>query len=284
MTTLADYEFQVADLLHDPTHVKWSLAQLDNYINEARRQLVMDTGCLRSLQQSYVTTGTEQYVFGQVTGGVVVSGGSGYVNPVVSFTGGGGTGVAATLSQSGGAVNTIAFTSFGSGYSSVPSATVTDTGGGTGAALAFGIFNVNTYDVLDVKLYNGNRRYDLIWAPFRQFSYLYRPYQLGTWVQQPCAWAVYGDNTIFIGPVPDQSYAAEFDTIILPTSYAVGDYATVDAIPLVSQDPIKFYAARLAKKNAQSFGEAEGFFNDYRTKLLEVTSVYTGRVPMQQEN
>jgi hypothetical protein len=278
VTTLANYEFQVADLLHDPTNSKWTLPQLDAYINEARRQLVMDTCCLRSLQQSYCTAGLEQYVVGQVTGGVVIAGGSGYVNPVVTFSGGGGSGVAATLGQSGGAVNTIVFSSYGSGYSSAPTGTVTDTGGGTGAILAFGALNISTFDWLDVSIFIGNQRCTLDWYAFRRFSALYRPYQVGSWVQRPAAWAAYGDASIFLGPVPDQSYACEFDTIILPTDYAVGDYVTVDPIPIVTQDPIKFYAARLAKKNVQSFGEAEGFMNDYRQKLLEVSAVYTGRI------
>ena len=279
MTTLNQYEFQVQDLLHDPNSTKWSLTQIDSYINQARKQLVMDKGCLRSLQQSYITIAQEQYVFGQVTGGTVIAGGSGYVNPVVNFSGGGGTGVAATLSQSGGAVNAITFTNNGSGYSSVPSYTVTDTGGGTGAVLAFGILNVNTYDVLGVAIYWGNERDSLDWFPFRQFSALYRPYALGSWQQRPGAWAAYGDTSIFIGPVPDLNYAAEFDTIVLPNPYAVGDYVTVDAIPVVSQDPIQFYAAYLAKNNAQSYGEAENFLNQYRRKLLEVSSAYTGRLP-----
>jgi hypothetical protein len=241
-TTPGTYEFQVLDLLHDPNNNRWSLPQIDGYINEARRQLVMDTGCLRTLQQSYVTQGQEQYVFGQVTGGVVLAGGSGYAGPSVSFSGGGGSSVAATLSQSGGAVNTISFTNFGSGYSSVPSNTVQ-------------------------------------WYPFRVFSAWYRPYTAATYQRQPVAWAVYGDNSIFLGPTPDQSYAIEFDTIVLPTPIASGDTTTVDPIPPMVQDPIKFYAAYLAKNNAQSYGEAENFLGQYRRRLTEVTSVYTGRIP-----
>jgi hypothetical protein len=46
-------------------NVIWSTAQLDRYINEARRQLVMDTGCLRSLQTVYFTQGVESYPFGR---------------------------------------------------------------------------------------------------------------------------------------------------------------------------------------------------------------------------
>jgi hypothetical protein len=275
-TTPGTYEFQVLDLLHDPNANRWGIPQVDGYINEARRQLVRDTGCLRSLQSSYLTGGQEQYTFGQVTGGVVLTGGSGYTTPTVSFSGGGGTGVAATLAQSGGAVNTISFTSFGSGYSSVPSYLIS--GVGSGATLAFGILNVNTFDVLGVHIIWGTQRYSLQWKPFRVFSAYFRPYTAVSYQRQPVAWTTYGDTTIFLGPPPDQSYAVEFDTIILPTAFTSGDTTTVDPIPPLVQDPIKFYAAHLAKNNAQSFGEAEAFLAQYRRTLLEAISVYTGRV------
>lgn len=279
MTTLNQYEAQVADLLHDPNANKWALTQLDSYINEARRQLVMDTGCLRSLQQSVVTAGQEQYNFGQVTGAIIALPGSGYVSPSVSFTGGGGSGVAASLTQSGGAVNTINFTAFGSGYTSAPSYTITDTGAGTGAALTVGIINVNTFDVLGVHVLWGTQRYTLDWKPFREFSAMFRQWTAASYQRQPVCWAAYGDTSIFLGPTPDQSYAVEFDTVILPT--ALTDYVTIDPIPAVAQDPIKFYAAYLAKNNEQSYGEAEAFRGMYSRKLLEVTSVYTGRIPSQ---
>lgn len=278
-TTPGTYEYQVLDQLHDPNFNRWSQAQIDGYVNEARKQLVMDTGCLRSLQQSYVTPGQEQYTFGQVTGGVILTGGAGYVAPAVGFSGGGGSGVAATVSQSGGAVNAIAFTNFGSGYSSAPAPLVTDGGPGVGATVAVGILNVLTYDVLGVACYQGNQRYSLLWKPFRAFSAWFRPYSAASYQRQPEAWAVYGDNSIFIGPTPDQSYAIEVDSVVLPTPFAVADTTTPDTIPVVAQDPIKFYAAYLAKQNAQSFGEAQTFYDQYLRKLREVTSVYTGRVP-----
>jgi len=276
VTLLSTYEFQTADLLHDPNNAKWSLTQLDSYINQARRQICIDSGCLRSLQQSYVTANVEQYTFGQVTGGVVLAGGSGYAGPTVTFAGGGGTGVAATLTQSGGAVNTITFTSNGSGYSSVPAPTIVG-GGGVGASLGLGIIDVNTYDVVDVHAYWGTERYSLQWLPFRSFSARLRPFQTQAYQRQPGAWAVYGENTIFIGPTPDQSYAVEFDTVILPT--ALVDYVTNDPIPTLRQDCIQYYAAYLAKQNAQSFGEAESLKGQYRTKLLETGGAYVGRVP-----
>lgn len=283
ITTPGTYEFQVGDLLHDFTFNRWSQNQIDTYINLARKQLVMDTGCLRTLQQLFLTAGVEQYVFGSVTGASIISGGSNYSNPSVVFSGGGGTGAAATLTQSGGAVNTITFTSFGSGYTSAPTATVSDTGAGSGANIQVGVVNVNTFDVLDIHPLWGTQRYSLDWYPWRNFSALFRQWTAASYQRQPVAWAVYGNNSVFIGPPPDQSYSIEFDTIILPTPFAVNDTTTNDAIPAVSQQPIPFYAAYLAKKNAQNLGEAEALMNDYRMKLAEVTSVYTGRIKSQYE-
>jgi len=276
-TTPGTYEYQVLDLLHDPNLNKWTLGQIDGYINEARRQLVMDTGCLRSLQQSFVTGGVEQYTFGTVAGGVILTGGSGYTAPAVSFSGGGGTGVAATLGQSGGAVNTISFSNYGSGYSSAPTATITDPTG-INATAQVGVINVNTYDVISVHVLWGTQRYTLRWMPFSLFSAAFRTWTAASYQRQPECWAAYGENSIFIGTTPDQSYAVEFDTVVLPTPIATGDTTTQDPIPPRNQDPIKFFAAYLAKNNAQSYGEAEGFRAQYRTRLLEVTSSYTRRI------
>lgn len=275
MTILSDYEAQVLDLLHDPNAANWTLPQIDRYINEARKKVVMDTGALRSLQASFVTPKQEAYNFGQVTGASIVTGGTLYTAPTISFSGGGGSGVAATLGISGGAVNTITFTNFGSGYTSVPSYVITDATG-SGATLSLGIINLNTFDVLGIHVQWGSQRYPLEWRPFRVFSSMMRQYTAATYQRQPVMWAIYGYAQIFIGPPPDQSYPVEFDTIILPT--ALADYVTSDPIPSMAQDPIKFYAAGLAKFNNQSYGEAESHFAFYRQKMLEVPSSYTGRI------
>jgi len=281
-TTPGTYEFAVCDLLHD-YFVRWTQSQIDTYINLARRQLVMDTGCLRSLQASYITGGTEQYFFGQVTGAVVTAGGSLYTAPTIAFTGGGGTGAAATLSVAGGAVNGIAFTSFGVGYTSPPSYAITDLTG-SGAQIALGILSANTYDMLGVHLYWGTERYTLQWRAFREFSAWWRPFAAYAYQRQPAVWAVYGDNSIFVGPVPDQSYQVEFDSLILPTPFAVNDSTTPDPIPVQKQDPIPFYAAYLAKRNSKAFGEAESFLQDYRRRLGDVIAAYTGRIPDIYQN
>ncbi len=277
MTTLNQYELQLNDLLHDPNNQVWSQSQLQRYINEARRQVVMDTGCLRSLQTCYLTQGQESYVFGQVTGANINDGGANYSAPAVSFSGGGGSGVAATLTESGGAVNTITFSSFGSGYTTAPAATVTDGGSGSGAQIVTGVINVNTYDIIEVSVVWGSERYQLDWYPFSQLSKYIRTWLATNYQRQPIAWAVYGEQQIFISPPPDQSYLCELDTIILPTDLV--DNTTNDPIPVLNQDCIKFYAAHLAKFNNEAYGEAEIFKARYTEKMLNCQAAYTRRIP-----
>lgn len=286
MTTLAPadvagtYEFLVTDALHDPTFNRWSQTQIDTYINIARKQLVMDTGCLRSLQSVYLTRGKEQYIFGQVTGAGITNGGQGYTHPTVTFSGGGGSGAAATLVTSGGVITDINWQSFGNGYTSAPIATISDPTG-VNALIDVGVLSSQTFDILGVQPLWGNQRYSLDWYPWRDFSSMFRQWTSSAYQRQPVAWAAYGDNSVFIGPPPDQSYSVEMDTIVLPIPLAVGDETTQDDIPAMAQDPIPFYAAYLAKKNAQNLGEAEAHLNDYRRRMLEVTSAYTGRIKSQ---
>lgn len=71
---------------------------------------------------------------GRVTSVTVTNGGSGFTGaPTVSFTGGGGTGVAGKAIINGGGVVGVLITSNGSGYTSAPSVSFTG-GSGTGAA------------------------------------------------------------------------------------------------------------------------------------------------------
>lgn len=281
MTTLADYEVAVADLLHDPNQQIWSIAQLDRYINEARRKLVIDSGCLRSLQTTYLNAGTEVYTFGQVTGGAVITGGSGYTAPSVTFSGGGGTGVAATLTQSGGAVNTISLTANGGGYTSAPAPVVHDAGPGANAQVAVGVINVNTYDILGASLIWGAERYAMLWKPFSDFSAKLRLWLSQNYQRQPVMWAVYGHQQVYVAPPPDQPYQIEFDTIVLPV--ALSDYVTQDPIPVVMQDPIKFYAASLAKFNNYAYGEAAMLKGEYSERLRECEASYVRRIPNPYE-
>ena len=279
MTTLNQYEFQVADVLHDPSQLIWSLSQLDFYINQARIKVAQDTGCLRLLQSSYLTQGTEAYTFGAVGGGVVLTSGSGYTSPSINWLNpaSGGIGVAGTLTQSGGAVNAFTLTNPGSGYSNAPVASVVDGGPGVGATVKVGVTSVNTYDILTISVYWGQERYALLWRPFSVLSTQLRLWQSAAYQQRPAMWAVYGETGFYVAPVPDQSYAIELDTVVLPVSLT--DYTTPDPIPIKYQEPIRFYAGHLAKYNQQAYGESEMLLAQYRAKIGECTGSYVRRIP-----
>lgn len=78
---------------------------------------------------------------------VVTAGGTGYTSaPTVTFSGGGGTGAAATATVANGIVVSITVTNSGSGYTSAP--TVGFTGGGGTGATAVAIMAATTLDAV----------------------------------------------------------------------------------------------------------------------------------------
>jgi hypothetical protein len=89
-------------------------------------------------------------------------------------------------------------------------------------------------------------------------------------------WAAYGETGIYIGQLPDQTYQAELDTVILPTDLAGAD---VDNIPPKYQDCVQYFAAYKAKYNLQQFGEAETFHRQYLQTLMDRGAAYVRRIP-----
>jgi hypothetical protein len=72
-----------------------------------------------------IATATAQVVNGFVVGATITDAGYGYEsNPVVTITGGGGTGAKATATQFNGVVTSITITNPGSGYTSTPTITI----------------------------------------------------------------------------------------------------------------------------------------------------------------
>jgi hypothetical protein len=75
--------------------------------------------------EPFPATATAQVVNGFVVGATITGAGYGYVeNPVVSITGGGGTGAKAAATQFNGVVTSITITNPGSGYTSTPTITI----------------------------------------------------------------------------------------------------------------------------------------------------------------
>ena len=135
---------------------------------------------------------------------------------------------------------------------------------------------LNTLDVININLYWGNSRIPLRYMPWTDFNARLRYWQ--NYVGTPIAYSIYGQSTIYIGPIPDQSYTLDLDTVLLPEDLV--NLADEDSIDEPYSSPVKFYAAYTAKYYEQSFGEAEIYLGQYKQQVQAVqASVYTRRMP-----
>lgn len=296
MTTLQDYITYTRRLLHDANANFWTDEELTDYINQGRSRLIRDTGINRIKQQTAAITNQEQYTFdnssGIVSGILVTNPGQNYTNPVVTITAsptGNNATANATLGGVGqygtattGQIASIDLLTAGAGYVTAPTVTITDSGGnGTGAsaqAYLTGVPQGNlTMDVVNINVIWGNTRIPLRYLPWTQFNSELRFWQ--NYVGRPIAFSMYGPNSFFLSPIPDQVYAMELDTILLPTDLT--SYTQQDSdIQQPWQGPIPFYAAYLAKFKEQSYGEAELFKQQYLNQMQNVlSSTFTRRMP-----
>ena len=274
MTVLSDYVTQTRRLLHDVSGNFWTTSELTDYINEARSRTVSDTGCLRINQVPVFQPNTESYVYGGLTGVVITNGGTGYTSGTWTTLGGGGTGGSGTYIATSGVITSITVTNQGSGYTSTPN--IVFSSAGTAGNGTIGYINANTLDILSVIAIWGNFRIPLGYMPFTELTAKLRMWT--TWQQRPAAFSVFGQQTLYIAPLPDQIYIGEMDSVILPNPLI--DNTTVEQIAYPFTSPVPYYAARLAKIKEQSFSEAEMFMQMYKKRALDsIASTFTRRLP-----
>ena len=134
-------------------------------------------------------------------------------------------------------------------------------------------------DVLNVTVIWGQTRIPLMNTSFTLFNGYFR-----TWVtnqSRPAVFAKQGTGplmTLFIQPVPDQTYTVELDYLYLPT--VLVDNTTVDQLVYPYTDPVPYYAAHKAKFKTQSYGEAASYMQEYRVSAAWAISVgYTRVLP-----
>ena len=133
-----------------------------------------------------------------------------------------------------------------------------------------------TMDIININLYWGNSRLPLLYRPWTDFNAQLRYWQ--NFTGRPVAYSMYGPQTFYLGPVPDQVYTMELDTVIEPTPLVQQN--EVDTIPDIWTQPVAYYASHTAKFKEQSYGEAEIFKQQYikNVQALLVGS-YTRRLP-----
>ena len=274
MATLSSYLTEVQRLLHDANSVFWSESELTDYINEAREEVVRDTGCLRNLQISYTPLAPDGTAATIWTQGATVATGEYLFSNIFIYE-----------VMSGGVLGTSA-PPYPSGANVFPPSTTFADGTATlkyvanaeiipYAALPQGD---NTLDVINVTLYWGNSRIPLRYLAWSDFNAQLRYWQ--NYVGRPVCFSTYGQKALYISPVPDQSYTIEVDTVMLPSPLSLSTPNAVDEIKAPYTNPVQFYAAYKAKYKEQSYGEAEIFKQQYLKDVQGVlNSVYTRRIP-----
>lgn len=133
----------------------------------------------------------------------------------------------------------------------------------------------NTINVLSMNVAWGTLRYSL-----RKWSWELldaRGRALIGWQENPAVFSVYGENSLYIAPTPNQAYQAQCNTAILPDDLITG--LTPEQIPFLYTSLVPFYAASLAKQYQQMWQEAERFEQDYERKKAQTRSGVTGAMP-----
>ena len=289
---LSDYISQVQFLTHDQTNADFSQPELISVINNARRAVALDFHCVRNLflspppgavpvlnryapvsiiqnQELYPLLGVNSQN-GQLVGATITAGGSGYTAAtVVTFAAPPAGGITALGSPiiTGGVVTGINVTTWGNGYTpgSNPAVTITDSGGGSGAAATATMFN-NVFNVISISNLWGNQRYMLRFRGFTLFQAYMRSQLFFT--ERPLIWTIHEQTgVVLVQPPPDQAYQTEWDVLALPiplVNPADIDFQIIDPWA----DAVQYYAAQLCLTKLQNFEQA-----DYMLKL------YAARVP-----
>ena len=135
----------------------------------------------------------------------------------------------------------------------------------------------STIDVLNLNIYWGNSRIPLRYLAWTNFNAQLRYWQ--NYTGTPVAFSIYGNGQIYLGPVPDQAYTMELDTVILPTALVnLTDVETQLVDPYTT--PVAFYACYKAKFREQAYGESEIFNQQYMSQAKSVlATTFTRRIP-----
>jgi hypothetical protein len=292
---LSDYTAQVQFLTHDQTNADFSQQELTNAINQARTAVALDFHCVRVpfiapspnappsafFNPPGVITNQELYPLvgpngnnGQVVGAVVTAGGANYTAAAtVTFAAAPAGGVRATGVPviTNGVVTGVNMTAWGQGYvptlpsGTLPTVTIADTGGGSGATARSIMFN-NVMNIISISYLWGNQRYMLRYRGFTLFQAYMRSQLYFT--QRGLIWTIHEQGGfVLIQPPPDQPYVTEWDTLCLPLPLVSTTDLDTQVLPPWN-DAVQYYAAMLCLAKLQNFEQSE-----YMLKL------YSARVP-----
>ena len=242
---LSDYLNDSAVMLHDSLSLFTPPYQLTRWVNQARDQVAMDTGCIRT-----VVTG--QSPFGaQAQAGVAVPGGAiAGIAPVSKF-----------------------YTTPGQEVYPFAYANQTAIAQNRGTR---GVCDVNNVAIS----WGGAVRPVQNWMPWDQLQAYARSYNVGVF-SYPFCWATSGTglgNKLWVWPAPSVASEMEWDCTMMPAPlFSNDDY---DAIPDPFFSAVKYWAANLAFLASARNGQAEDMRQQYRMQIGTVAGAMDrGRVP-----
>jgi hypothetical protein len=274
MATLSSYLTEVQRLLHDANAVFWSTSELTDYINDSRERVVRDTGCLRTLQITSTPLSNTGVVAIPWSNGLAVTAGQFIFSNIFIYE----VTVSGVLATDAAPYPTGTYTFPPSTPFTNGTATLQYSSNCEVVNLAALPNGLQTLDVLNVTIYWGNSRIPLRYLPWSNFNAQLRYWQ--NYVGRPICFSTYGQGQLYLGPVPDQSYPMELDTVILPLPLSLNNPNATDSIVDPYTTPVAFYAAYKAKYKEQSYGEAEIYKQEYAKHVQAVlNSTYTRRIP-----
>lgn len=298
MATLNTYITEVRRLLHDANANFYSDSQLTDYINSARERTVRDTGALREVvvtqapcmvgPSNTIGSVTPAYPTAWVANTAVTSGQFLFSNIFIyQVTASGTTGDTAPPYPANNINNysnyppTTQFLNGTAGLTYVGNCETISYAALTylmGASPLSPSSGNTVLDILNINLYWGNTRVPLDYLSWTDFNARLRFWQ--NYIGRPLAFSIYGQQQIYLGPVPDQIYQIEVDCIVLPNPLVLTSPNTTDVINDPYTTCVKFYAAYLAKFYEQSYGESEIFKQEYQNNARSVVNtIYTRRIP-----
>lgn len=122
-------------------------------------------------------------------------------------------------------------------------------------------FQAVVVDVMAITVYWGNTRRKLKYYAFTDFDIRYRMWNLLETV--PESFSRVSATQVYIGPMPDQTYATDWELAINPNALVLPDTGQADQIPVPYQEAVQYYAAYKAKFKEQALGEADVFLKHY---------------------
>ncbi len=295
MGSYATYLQQTQRFLREARQDFLNPQDLLEYVNRARREVAMRAMCVRRLTP----------ISGSIETVTVTAGGSHYsANPTVTisapdFPSGtapypNGDQATATAVVSAGTIQSIQVTYGGHGYFQ-PIVTITDATG-SGATATANIVGVNkivlgqeqyplsaidvssfpgvscVFMVLGISIIYADYRYSLPVYSFSTYQALIRQYPFQyTYVPTFATQTHQGaDGTIFMYPLPSQTYQVEYDCFCLPQDLTAPN--SEDVIPQPWDDVVPYFAAHLAFLEIQNMNASEYFFKKYNEMLIRYST------------